>query len=138
MISLELTRTSKHLNQMLASWNEGVRMPLAFSVGLNFLSLFVLTNTLALACVWATGSASGPVATTGRLVAWGQWVAGAFWGIQKRVGPHHRVRLGLAYWLAVAKFGLVVASLAYAVVMVTATIAVRSRKRTKTTVISSP
>src|ERR1700736_5087927 len=51
LLSLELARSQEAVGQMLASWNEDSRMRLAFSLGLNFLCLFALTNTLAVACV---------------------------------------------------------------------------------------
>lgn len=107
---------------MFASWNEDTRMRLAFSLGLNFLCLFTLTNTLAMACVWAAdATGDGLLAATGMLLAWGQWIAGAFWAVQNSFlsaalfGHGTDFTFAIASSFAIAKFTLVSAGLLYAV-----------------------
>jgi hypothetical protein len=112
------------VTQMLASWSEGVRMRVAFSLGLNFLCLFTLTNALALACVLsaaATRKFGSLIFTAGILLAWGQWVAGICWGVENSLlaaavlGYGADFTLAIAFWLAALKFALVAAGLLYAV-----------------------
>jgi hypothetical protein len=121
MVSLELCWTPEHLGEMLASWSEDTRMQVAFGLGLNFLCLFALTNTLALACVWAASGVHGLLAAAGRWVAWGQWVAGGAWAVENSLltagvlGHDTNFTLAAASSLAVLKFTLVGAGLLFAV-----------------------
>ena len=121
MVSLELSGTPERLNQILASWNEKIRMRVAFTLGLNFLCLCALTNTLALSCVLAGGAIGDRIAAAGNLLAWGQWVAAGCWAVQNTIlvcgvlGHATKSGLSLASSLAILKFTLVGAGLLFAV-----------------------
>lgn len=122
MVSLELAWTPERVSQMLASWSEETRMGLAFSLGLNFLCLFALTNTLALGCVWAAERVrSGLPAGAGALLAWGQWLAGAVWAVENSLlaaaifGHASGASMAAASALSVVKFALTGAGLLFAV-----------------------
>jgi hypothetical protein len=120
IVSLELASTPDRLNQILASWSEGQRTKTAFSLGLNFLCLLALTNTIGLACVMAAGKIRGGVSRLGLLLAWAQWVAGGVWAVQNSLLARAilfgtaSLSTELSSWLAMKKFALVGAGLLYA------------------------
>jgi len=121
MVSLEISWNTERLREILASWSEEVRMRVAFCLGLNFLCLFALTNTLALACVWAGDALGGAAAAAGNWLAWGQWLAAAAWAVQNSLlaaavlGRRTNFSLAMASLLAILKFSLVGTGLLFAV-----------------------
>lgn len=122
MMSLELAWTGENVARMLDSWTAEIRMQLAFSLGLNFLCLFTLTNALAMACAAAAaGVRSRLMAAVGSLLAWGQWIAGACWLVQnslllRAVLSHgSEGNMTIASGLSSLKFALTGAGLLFAV-----------------------
>ena len=82
ILSLELASSPERLNQIVTSWAEKPRMAMVFSLGLNFICLVALINTVALACLLATSRIAFPFSRLGSMLAWVQWLAGAVWATQ--------------------------------------------------------
>ncbi|HTX39846.1 MAG TPA: hypothetical protein VME43_32735 [Bryobacteraceae bacterium] len=120
MVALELAGTPEHLGRMLSAWDPDAAMRLAFTLGLNFLCLFALTNALALACIWAAGPGRGVLARAGILMAWGEWLAAVVWLVQNSLladAVLHRGQgaVAIASALSEAKFALTGVGLLFAI-----------------------
>ncbi len=121
ILSLELAATPDRLAQVVASWAEAAKLEMAFSLGLNFLCLFALTNTIAVYCVISAKRLSGTFARLGLTIAWAQWLAGAVWALQNSLltwdvfGHASGLTTGLSASLSVAKFALVGIGVLYAI-----------------------
>jgi hypothetical protein len=121
ILSLELAATPDRLNQVVGSWAEGPKSGMIFSLGLNFLCLFALTNTIAVACVIAAKRLNGPFSRLGSLLAWAQWLAGAVWAVQNSLlawgvfGHASWPTTALSASLSIAKFTIVGMGVLYAV-----------------------
>jgi hypothetical protein len=85
IVSLELAGTVARAQEILDSWDEAARIHAAFGVGLDYVFMLTYSTMLALACVWAAeqwGARWAFMANLGRALAWGQWLAAIFDGIE--------------------------------------------------------
>ena len=115
LLSFELGGSVETTRTILSSWHDGHRIRAGFALGFDFLFMFSLTNLLALASVMAAfrgrGVSPGP-ARIGRVLAWGQWVAGLLWSAQNILlftmlsGPVTTRRPEVVFWLATVKYSL--------------------------------
>lgn len=85
MISLELAGDVEASKGIIDSWTAETQLIAAFSLGLDYLFLVVYSTTIGLGCIWAMGafrSKSPQLVTIGLLLAWGQWIAAMFDGVE--------------------------------------------------------
>lgn len=121
ILSLELAATPDRLNQVVGSWAEGPKSGMIFSLGLNFLCVFTLTNAIAAACVIAGKHLSGSFSRLGPLLAWALWLAAVIWVIQNSLlawgvlAHPNQFTTAVSASLAMAKFAIVGAGILYAV-----------------------
>jgi hypothetical protein len=121
ILSLELAATPDRLNQVVSSWAEGAKSGMIFSLGLNFLCLFALTNTLAVACVMEGRRLTGTFSRLGPPMAWAQWLAAVIWAVQNSLlawgvlGQPSQFTTVVSAWLAMAKFAIFGAGLLYTI-----------------------
>lgn len=121
ILSLELAVTPDRLNQVVGSWAEGPKSGMIFSLGLNFLCVFALTNAIAAACVIAGKHLSGSFSRFGPLLAWAQWLAAVIWTVQNALlawgvlAHPTRFTTAVSASLAMAKFAIVGAGVLYAI-----------------------
>jgi hypothetical protein len=85
MISFELAGDVDSSQGIINSWNAESQLIAAFSLGLDYLFLVVYSTTIGLGCIWAI-SAFRPknlqLVAAGLLLAWGQWLAALFDGVE--------------------------------------------------------
>lgn len=121
IVSLELASTPGRLNQLVTSWAERPRMEMVFSLGLNFLCLVSLINTVALASLMAASRIAFPFSRLGPMLAWIQWLAGAAWAVQAVLlawgvlEEATSFSTSISAALAVVKFSLVGAGVLFAI-----------------------
>jgi hypothetical protein len=82
IISFELAGNTSASLAVLESWDQPAKLHAAFSIGLDFLFLITYSSALAFACIWATGLMPGSLAGLGVALAWGQWIAAVFDGLE--------------------------------------------------------
>jgi hypothetical protein len=82
IISYELAGNTSASLAVLESWDQPAKLYAAFSIGLDFLFLVTYSSAIALACIWATGLMPGSLTGLGVALAWGQWVAAMFDGLE--------------------------------------------------------
>lgn len=78
IVSFELAGSPQKANVILDSWDTPAQLRAAFIQGLDFLYLILYSTTIALACLWAgetLARAGWPLASVGRPLAWGLWLA---------------------------------------------------------------
>ena len=74
---MELAGDPLAMRLILQSWDEEAKMQASFSLGFDFLFMFLYSTTLALACVWASEQTTNrTLVRAGIVIAWAQWVAG--------------------------------------------------------------
>lgn len=123
IISFELAGDLPTAQAMVESWAPTGRVYAGLGLGLDYLYMPVYAGAIGLGCVLAAGALARrrpALARLGVLLAWGQLAAALFDALENYALI--RVLLGwtqpywpvVARWCALAKFGLVVAGLAYA------------------------
>ena len=124
MISYEFVGNPVNAQKILNSWSHQVKLVAAFSLGLDYLFLFVYSTTIALACIWAADilrNAQWPLAWAGAPLAWGQWIAALLDAIENLalllllLGSVSSPLPEVAFWAATGKFTLIFLGLIYAI-----------------------
>jgi hypothetical protein len=122
IVSYELAGSSERAQAVLDSWNDGAKRSAAFSVGLDFLFIFLYTPAIGIAC-FLSGQVLReqrlPLSSLGVPLAWGMACAGLLdileniglgWMLLRRVAePWPAVSAGSA----ALKFTLIAAALLY-------------------------
>lgn len=121
ILSFEFAGTFTNARLMMHSWDYTAKLRAAFGLGLDFFYLIAYSMTLSLACVyiaklWVTFN---HFSKAGLVIAWLQWPAALFDSIENvaliaLLSDSNLVWLPpLAYWMAAAKFTLVIIALLY-------------------------
>lgn len=129
IVSYELAGAPATTQAILDSWDSNARVHAGFSLGLDYVFMPLYAATIALGCLWGAGVLSRrcwPLATLGKPLAWGVWLAAlcdvvenvALWRLL--VGPVTAPWPALARWCAMVKFGLLGLGLVYVMVAVAA------------------
>jgi hypothetical protein len=120
IVSLQFAGSSASAQAILDQWDDRAKIYAGFSLGLDFLFIFVYPTTIALACLWVAGLSRAPgwLRATAVSLAWGQLVAAGL-DVVETAASFYLVAEGvisplpeLIYWTAVPKFALVVAGIA--------------------------
>jgi hypothetical protein len=82
IISFELAGDGSSALAILDSWDQPAKLHAAFSLGLDFLFLIMYSTALSLGCIWASGLSISPLTGLGTYLAWGQWIAALFDGLE--------------------------------------------------------
>lgn len=85
IVSFELAGSADRAQEILDSWDETAQMHAAFSLGFDYLYMVLYSTTIALACIWGAvllQNHGWPGAWLGLILAWGQWLAATFDGIE--------------------------------------------------------
>lgn len=140
IVSYELAGSPERVQAVLDSWNAGAKRSAAFSLGLDFLFIFLYAPGIAIACMLSAEVLRVkhlPLSSLGAPLAWGMAGAGLLdileniglgWMLLRRVAePWPVVSAGSA----ALKFALVAATLLYLIYSITAqSIAGISNRRT--------
>jgi hypothetical protein len=123
IVSYELAGSVSQSQAILESWDQQAQMSAAFSLGLDYLFMAAYSTAIGLGCLWAADTLrrrGWPLSQLGVPLAWGQWLAAMFDGIENLaltrflfggvVSPWPE----LARWCALLKFALIFAGLVYA------------------------
>jgi hypothetical protein len=121
ILSFEFAGTFANARLMMHSWDYTAKLRAAFGIGLDFLYLIAYSTSLSLACVYIAKSWSffNQFSQAGLLIAWLQWSAALFDGVENialiaLLSDSNLVWLPpLAYWMATAKFALIAMGLLY-------------------------
>ncbi|RME80547.1 MAG: hypothetical protein D6775_15880 [Caldilineae bacterium] len=122
IVSYELAGSVERARAILESWDSRARVYAGFSLGFDYLFMPLYATTIGMACLWGARTGSGP-AWLGGILAWGVWVAALCDGIENYALWRMLVGEPVAPWPAVArvsalaKFGLILLALVYALVM---------------------
>jgi hypothetical protein len=142
IVSFEFAGNPGQAEAMLASWDDQAKLLAAFSLGFDYLLLITYSTTLVLACVWSMGILKRgklPLASLGILLAWGQWAAAGFDGLENAAlmtvlyGHNISPWPELAWCSAAIKFALIMAGAAFSVYGVIAAIIYRITSRKNAT-----
>jgi hypothetical protein len=107
LAALVLSGTPEAAREVLSRWSPADRIYIAFVAGFDFLFGVVWTNTMALACVWASRQiASARLTSLGGPLAWLLWVAMVLDAPEN--GAYFRMVLGSVAqpWPAIAALAL--------------------------------
>ena len=122
MISFQLARTPEQVQAIQASWDALTRQTAAFCLGLDYLFMPAYALAIGLAARWvgvALKQRAWPLAGAGIPLAWGLWMAALLDGIENAAqtamlfGSSDALLPGLTWLVALIKFSLVIAALAY-------------------------
>ena len=122
IVSYEFAGDAATAAAMLDSWDERARLLNAFTIGLDYLFLFVYSLSIALACGMLAERESGGFAKLLALLAWGQLAAAGFDAVENYallrvlLGAEGDAWPALARACAIPKFALVGAGLVAAAV----------------------
>ncbi len=85
IISFELAGDVETAKVILDSWDADAKLIAALSLGLDYLFLVVYSAAIGMGCIWTLGAFSPKgtlIHSTGILLAWGQWLAALFDGVE--------------------------------------------------------
>jgi hypothetical protein len=125
IISFELAGDVETSSAIIDSWDPVSRVIASFSLGLDYLFLILYSSTIAMGCIWAMNaflSRSTFLLSTGILLAWGQWLAALFDGVENAALLKILLDEIQAPWpqvaqiCAVLKFSLIALGLIYIVI----------------------
>jgi hypothetical protein len=137
IISFELAGDVSTSQSILDSWDTHARGLAAFGLGLDYLFMVVYSTTIAMGCVWTMSIPIGqkPILhRIGRLLAWGQWLAVLFDGVENAALLKILFADAASPWPDVAstcammKFAIIVLGLAYIALGLIVLIGKRIRK----------
>jgi hypothetical protein len=124
IVSFEFAGDVATAYSILDSWDAQAQAYAGFSLGFDFVFLVLYSNTIGLACIWvgrAFRERRRPLATVGRLLAWGQWLAALLDSVENvsllvlLLGTPAAPWPQIARWCALPKFGLILVGLVYVV-----------------------
>jgi hypothetical protein len=85
IISFEFAGDVETAEEIINSWNSQAQKQAAFSIGYDYLFLITYSTTIALACIWSSkfvAQSNSRLVLAGILLAWGQWLAALFDGVE--------------------------------------------------------
>ena len=119
IISYELAGDESASLAILESWDQPAKYHAAFSLGLDFLFLITYSSAISLACIWATNLSTSSLAGLGVYLAWGQWIAAIFDGLENTALFIILIQAPESPWpqiartAAIIKFALIILGLLY-------------------------
>ena len=126
IISFELAGDVQTSEAIIDSWDPRSQMIASLSLGLDYLFLVIYSSTIGLGCIWAMSvyfvSQSSILRPTGILLAWGQWFAALFDGVENAallellLGKIQSPWPQIAQICATLKFSLIALGLIYIVI----------------------
>jgi uncharacterized membrane protein YeiB len=124
IVSFEFAGDVATAQSILDSWDTQAQAHAGFNLGFDFVFLALYSNTIGLACVWvgrAFRERRRSLATVGRWLAWGQWLAALLDSVENvallvlLLGTPAAPWPQIARWCALPKFGLILVGLVYVV-----------------------
>ena len=125
IISYELAGNINAIHSILTSWDTNAQLIASLSLGLDYLFLVTYSTTIGMGCIWASvafTSRGSFLLNTGVLLAWGQWLAAIFDGIENAalikllLGDLQSPWPQVARICAIMKFALITMGLIYFIV----------------------
>lgn len=119
ILSYELAGDEAVSLAILESWDQPAKHHAAFSLGLDFLFLITYSSAISLACIWATRLGISSLAGLGVYLAWGQWIAALFDGLENTALFINLIQAPASPWpqiaqtAAIIKFTLIILGLLY-------------------------
>jgi hypothetical protein len=119
ILSYELAGDEASTLAILESWDPPAKYHAAFSLGLDFLFLITYSSAISLACIWAARLSNTSLAGLGVYLAWGQWIAAIFDGLENTALFINLVQAPTSPWpqiaqtAAIIKFTLIILGLLY-------------------------
>lgn len=120
IVAFELAGTYEKAGAMIASWNEGSRVNVAFGLGFDFLFMPIYATSLGIAVLLAMYRRNGSWMMIGGLIGWGVVFATLFDSIENIAlfaqlsGSPFSQLAGLALYCALIKFSLLILGIFYA------------------------
>lgn len=124
IISFELAGDVETSYAVLESWDQPAKSHAAFSLGLDFLFLITYATAISLACIWAARLNMKSLAGWGSILAWGQWIAALFDGLENTALFIMLSQAPVSPWPSIAqvaaiiKFALIALGLIYILVRI--------------------
>jgi hypothetical protein len=127
MISFALSGSPDRARLVLSSWNQRARKAAVISLWIDFAFIPIYSTAFAASCLWARQPdrlrGTNPAETVDEALAWGQWAAGCLDVVENVAmmrqlqGDGRACWPRIARWMALSKFGLLIAGGFYALVI---------------------
>jgi len=85
IISFEFAGNVQSSKAIIDSWDPRSQTIASLSLGLDYLFLVIYSNAIGMGCIWAMSAfatRSSILLSLGNLLAWGQWIAALFDGVE--------------------------------------------------------